>query len=58
MSKNLFDLDVQVNKSQGSLEPQVLSIYLCSTGCGDGKTAGTCVATCGGKCYSNIGSIC
>ncbi|WP_197029933.1 FDLD family class I lanthipeptide [Paenibacillus sp. 1-18] len=53
MAENLFDLDVQVYKSQGSVEPQVLSIYNCSTGCGDGKTEGTCVATCGNECFSN-----
>ncbi|KJD47638.1 gallidermin/nisin family lantibiotic [Paenibacillus terrae] len=58
MANNLFDLDVQVNKSQGSVEPQVLSIVACSSGCGSGKTAASCVATCGNKCFTNVGSLC
>ncbi|WP_218061415.1 FDLD family class I lanthipeptide [Paenibacillus kribbensis] len=54
MAENLFDLDVQVNKSQGSVEPQVLSIVACSSG----KTAASCVETCGNRCFTNIGSLC
>ncbi|MGW8958924.1 FDLD family class I lanthipeptide [Paenibacillus sp. NPDC055715] len=59
MAENLFDLDVQVNKSQGSVEPQFLSMARCSGGCGNDKTNHTkCVETCGKNCYTNIGSIC
>ncbi|MGG1616217.1 FDLD family class I lanthipeptide [Paenibacillus sp. NRS-1782] len=59
MADNLFDLDVQVNKSQGSVEPQLTSVARCSGGCGDDKTDNTkCVATCGKNCYTNIGAFC
>ncbi|WP_226002445.1 FDLD family class I lanthipeptide [Paenibacillus sp. BJ-4] len=57
MAENLFDLDVQVNKSQGSVEPKVISILNCSGGCGNGKTSKTCVETCS-PCFTNIGSLC
>ncbi|WP_232276360.1 FDLD family class I lanthipeptide [Paenibacillus sp. 481] len=57
MANNQFDLDVQVNKTQGDVEPLVTSVWNCSRGCGNGNTANTCVETCG-KCFSNIGALC
>ncbi|WDM21874.1 FDLD family class I lanthipeptide [Paenibacillus polymyxa] len=57
MAENLFDLDVQVNKSQGSVEPKIRSIWNCSSGCGGGNTSQTCVETCS-PCFSNIGTLC
>ncbi|MCP3776477.1 hypothetical protein SAMN04487970_102258 [Paenibacillus tianmuensis] len=57
MADNQFDLDIQVNKSQGSITPQVTSVVDCSWGCGDGETKNTCVDTCG-RCFTNIGALC
>ncbi|WP_342477218.1 gallidermin/nisin family lantibiotic [Paenibacillus sp. FSL H7-0350] len=58
MKKNLFDLDVQVNKTTvSSVQPNVTSIVWCTSGCGTGQTAANCVPT-GGKCFSNIGTLC
>ncbi|MCH6187884.1 gallidermin/nisin family lantibiotic [Paenibacillus polymyxa] len=57
MAENLFDLDVQVNKSQGSVEPKIWSIWNCSIGCGGGNTSKTCVETCS-PCFSNLGTLC
>lgn len=58
MADNQFDLDVQINKSQGSVTPQATSIWDCSGGCGNGNTSDTCVETCGGGCFTNIGAFC
>ncbi|KAF6575791.1 FDLD family class I lanthipeptide [Paenibacillus sp. SEL3] len=57
MENNIFDLDVQINKSKGSVEPQVTSLaWQCTGMCGG--TANTCAETAGVKCFSNIGALC
>ncbi|SDW80820.1 lantibiotic, gallidermin/nisin family [Marininema mesophilum] len=33
--KDQFDLDVQVNKAKGDVEPQITSVSLCTPGCGE-----------------------
>ena len=38
MEKGIFDLDVEVTKTQGDVNPQITSISLCTPGCGDTGT--------------------
>ncbi|MEK4371831.1 FDLD family class I lanthipeptide [Paenibacillus sp. FSL H8-0317] len=59
MEKGIFDLDVQIKKSEGTVQPQALSIWNCTGGCGEQtRTANTCAPTAGVKCFSNIGALC
>ncbi|MGZ0038761.1 MULTISPECIES: FDLD family class I lanthipeptide [Paenibacillus] len=56
MENNIFDLDVQINKSKGSVEPQVTSLaWQCTAMC---RTAiNFCSETAGVKCFSNIEAL-
>lgn len=38
MSNNQFDLDVQVSKNVGKIEPQMSSWSYCTPGCATGST--------------------
>ncbi|MGG4221679.1 FDLD family class I lanthipeptide [Paenibacillus jamilae] len=58
MANDAFDLDVQVNKSKGSVEPQVFtSIAACSAAACGGERTEHCGKT-QGNCISNIGNWC
>ncbi|MEK4455941.1 MULTISPECIES: gallidermin/nisin family lantibiotic [Paenibacillus] len=41
MSNNQFDLDVQVSKNVGKIEPQVTSVFACTPGCITGPNCGS-----------------
>ncbi|WP_318628394.1 gallidermin/nisin family lantibiotic [Paenibacillus polymyxa] len=58
MSNNQFDLDVQVSKNVGEIQPQFTSAAYCTTGCLTGNGCNSsecatvpCTTTTYGRCF-------